>query len=114
MNLASHFVGMGLPVVDMSPVPDRLVFSASAYPNPFNPSTTINFNLPRNGHLSLKIYNLRGELVRTLIDEARLTGPGSIVWSGDDQTGSAAASGVYFYKLQLEDDVLTDKLLLIK
>ncbi len=114
MHLAGPFIGYGIPVVDMSPVPERLGLSAIAYPNPFNPSTTIDYSLPKDGHLSLKVYNLRGELVRTLVDEARLAGAGKAVWSGDDQSGSPVASGVYFYRLRQGDDVIIKKLLMVK
>jgi hypothetical protein len=114
MSISSSFSGGGWPVVDMTPVPDRMVLNASAYPNPFNPSTTISFNLPRKGHLNLKIYNLRGELVKTLVDEPREAGSGRVVWSGDDLSGGSAASGVYFYELRFGDDVLSEKMMLVK
>ena len=112
--VTSMFSGVGYPVVDMTPVPDRLILSASAYPNPFNPATKISFNLPRSGHLNLKIYNVRGELVRTLADEPHEAGPGQIVWNGDDQFGSNTASGVYFYELSFGEDVITEKMMLVK
>ena len=114
MNLSSCFNGMGWPVVDMTSVPDLMILEASAYPNPFNPSTTISFNLPRKGHLHLKVYNLRGQLVKTLVDEPLEAGSGQVVWNGDDQSGGSAASGVYFYELRFGDEVLSEKMMLIK
>ncbi len=114
MGVSSFFYGMGFPVVDMTPVPDRMMLSAAAYPNPFNPSTTISFNLPRSGHLNLKIFNVRGELVRNLVDEPREAGPGRIVWSGQTQSGGSASSGVYFYELRFGNEVLSEKIMLIK
>ncbi len=113
-SVASSFNGMGFPWVDMTPAPDRLVLSASSYPNPFNPSTTISFNLPYSGHLNLKIFNIRGELVQTLADEPHEAGPGRIVWSGKEQSGGQAASGVYFYELRFGDELLTEKMMLLK
>lgn len=112
--LASGFSGMGFPVVDMTPAPDRLVLAASAYPNPFNPATTISFNLPGEGRLSLKVYNVRGQLVRALADTHFAAGPGKIEWNGEDQSGGSVASGVYFYELRFGDDVITEKMMMLK
>jgi len=71
-------------------------FQVRSYPNPFNPCVKIEYRLPRPGELSLRIYNLRGELVRTLIEGMVPAGPGSVRWDGTDQRGRAAAAGVYF------------------
>ena len=59
-------------------------------------------------------HNIRGELVRTLVDEFHEAGPGQIVWSGDEKSGGKAASGVYFYELRFGDEVLTEKMMLVK
>jgi len=113
-TMAAFFSGGGWPVVDMTPVPEVEVLSASAFPNPFNPSTTISFNLPHKGHLKLKIYNVRGELVRSLVDEPHEAGAGRVIWNGEDQSGGSVASGVYFYKLKFGDGVITEKMMMIK
>jgi hypothetical protein len=68
------------------------------YPNPFNPSTRIGYFMPQAGKLTIAIYNVRGELVKQLIDEAVPEGAGNIVWHGTDDSGAEVASGVYFYK----------------
>lgn len=65
-------------------------------PNPFNPSTTIDFNLVREEQLSVRIFNVRGELVRTLTDEAWSAGTHSLTWHGSDDRGLSVASGLYF------------------
>ena len=76
-------------------------FSASNFPNPFNPRTTFKYSLPRAGHLSLKVYNVRGQLVKNLIDGHRPAGADqTIVWDGTDNLGSGAASGLYFYRIE--------------
>ena len=80
------------------PVPDFGQFSVRNYPNPFNPSTRIEYNMPRAGELSIKIYNVRGELVRVLVDDIVEAGPGLVIWDGSDAAGEATASGVYFYE----------------
>ncbi|MCP4292429.1 MAG: T9SS type A sorting domain-containing protein [bacterium] len=113
-HLAAPYVGDGLPFVDLSPVPEHLKLSARAYPNPFNPATTISFHLPFKGHLSLEIFNLRGQLVNTLVDEERPAGPGQVLWNGNNMNGSAVASGVYFYRLRHKDEVISEKLMMIK
>lgn len=89
-------------------------FTAKNYPNPFNPSTRIDFHLPRTGHLSLKVFNVRGELVKTLIDETRISGDDSIVWDGNNDVGEQASSGVFFYEIRTAGEVLVGKMVLIK
>jgi hypothetical protein len=77
------------------------VFSLSQnFPNPFNPSTRIQFALPTKGHVSLKIYNVAGQLVKTLADEVYEAGSHELTWDGTNNLGSSVASGVYFYKIK--------------
>ncbi|MCZ6818140.1 MAG: GDSL-type esterase/lipase family protein, partial [Calditrichaeota bacterium] len=70
------------------------------YPNPFNPSTQINFNLPKKSMVTIRIYNLRGELVHTLVEKEVEPGKHKIVWNGKNQNGIPVASGVYFYRIK--------------
>ncbi|MEE9441344.1 MAG: T9SS type A sorting domain-containing protein [candidate division Zixibacteria bacterium] len=79
------------------------------YPNPFNPSTTISYSLPEQAHVSLKIYNILGQEIKTLIDETKPAGHHEIDWSS-----GTAASGIYFYRLAFEDKILTKKMTLLK
>ncbi|MDZ7269944.1 MAG: alpha/beta hydrolase-fold protein [candidate division KSB1 bacterium] len=72
------------------------------YPNPFNPGTTINYHLSRPARVELAIYNLQGGLVQRLVDSLQAAGGHSISWTGLDQNGSALASGVYLYRLQID------------
>ena len=97
--------GVGLP---------GATFAASAHPNPFNPITKIEFNLPKEGHLSLKIFNIRGELVRTLINEIQPQGEGHMMWDGANDQGQGVASGVYFYEARTAKDVQINKLALVR
>jgi hypothetical protein len=96
----------GLPEIDR--------FSIMSYPNPFNPITKITYHMPRRGELAIKIYNLRGELVRTLIDEVVTAGDGSLLWDGTDGHGQAVASGVYFYETRTLGRIHVNKIALIK
>jgi len=86
------------------------------YPNPFNPTTTIKYGIAEQGHVSLKIYNAAGQLVRTLIDEeqAPQTGGFSKVWNGTNDRGQSVASGVYFYQLTAKNFSQTKKMVLLK
>ena len=69
------------------------------FPNPFNPGTAIKFILPRAGKVTLQIYNETGQLVRALVDGEMNVGRHEISWDGRNQSGAAAASGIYFYRL---------------
>jgi hypothetical protein len=73
------------------------------YPNPFNPSTTITFDIPVAGDASLTIFNTLGQEVQTLLAGPRAAGRSSVVWNATDQSGRAVASGVYFYKLTVNN-----------
>ncbi|MCD4827808.1 MAG: T9SS type A sorting domain-containing protein [Candidatus Cloacimonetes bacterium] len=84
------------------------------YPNPFNPTTNISFSLPVAQDVELKIYNVRGELVKTMATGVMPAGPHTFVWEGNNNNGSAVASGVYFCKLSAGGSVETNKMLLLK
>jgi hypothetical protein len=102
--------GSSIPVSVAPDAPLRV----TQYPNPFNPATTIALDLPRAGDVSLKIYNLRGALVRTLLDERLAAGRHEIVWNGTDDRGAAVASGVYFSEVKADGEVRVHKLALVK
>ncbi|MBN2829597.1 MAG: choice-of-anchor J domain-containing protein, partial [Candidatus Cloacimonetes bacterium] len=70
------------------------------FPNPFNPETTISFNLKENVHATLNIFNIRGQHIATLADDNFTAGSHNIVWKGTDSNGNSVTSGIYFYKLQ--------------
>ncbi|MCK4856596.1 MAG: T9SS type A sorting domain-containing protein, partial [candidate division Zixibacteria bacterium] len=84
------------------------------YPNPFNPSTVIEFALPRTRQVELSVFNLLGQRVTTLVDEELSPGAYRVTWDGRDLYGNEAASGVYFYRLRTEDWVETRKMTLLK
>ncbi len=69
------------------------------FPNPFNPSTEIKFDLPEPAQVNLTIFNIAGQMVRTLVDEPRLAGYHSILWDGRDEFGNEVASGMYLYRI---------------
>jgi hypothetical protein len=92
-----------LEITDSGETPK--VFSlAQNFPNPFNPATRIKFTLPKKSHVSLKIYNVAGQLVKTLRDDVMDVGSHEVTWDGTNNIGSSVASGVYFYKMKAGAD----------
>jgi hypothetical protein len=87
---------------------------AQNYPNPFNPMTTIKFDMKEKGLVALKIYDVAGRLVRTLVDEARDAGAYTIRWDGRNNIGAEVASGIYFYKMETAGFLATKKLVLLR
>ena len=95
-------------------VPARYVLYGN-YPNPFNPKTEIRYDLPARATVTLEVYSIAGRLVRRLVEEERQgPGPYRITWDGRDRSGRNVASGVYYYKLEADGDVLTSRMVLLK
>ena len=84
------------------------------YPNPFNPQTWIGYQLPKSGPVTIKIYNVRGQLVDTLVDAEQAPGYYRVCWSGRNQHGNLAASGVYFCRMSSGSFTKTVKMILLK
>ena len=100
-------------IVIIQPTDTKAILK-NAYPNPFNPSTTLSFELSFPELVSIDIYNVKGQLVKTLVKGSYNTGKHSIVWDGKDNKGKSACSGVYFYKMQAGKDSQTKKMMLMK
>ncbi|MBD3348068.1 MAG: T9SS type A sorting domain-containing protein [Candidatus Eisenbacteria bacterium] len=83
-------------------------------PNPFNPVTVIQYQLPQPAHVRLDIYNVAGKLVRTVVDERQEAGYRSVTWNGRDENGHRVASGVYLYRMQAADHVSKKMMVLLK
>jgi photosystem II stability/assembly factor-like uncharacterized protein len=94
-------------------VPDAIELYNN-YPNPFNASTRIDYYLPRSGVVSLKIYNIQGQLVRTLMNQSLSSGRHSTIWDGYSDSGTSVSSGMYIYQLQCNGQIKNHKLLLLK
>jgi len=84
------------------------------YPNPFNPQTTISFDLPRTSRVELSVYDLTGRRVVTLVDGELEGGRHEVTWQGRDARGRQVASGLYFSYLKADDEVMTKKMVLLK
>lgn len=84
------------------------------YPNPFNPETTISFNMKNAGQVSLNVYNIKGQKVKALVNEVKEAGTHTVVWNGKDNSGAQVASGVYFYRMTNGNYTSTKKMVLMK
>jgi hypothetical protein len=84
------------------------------YPNPFNPTTTVEYSVERADRVEIRIYNVRGQEVKTLVNENRPPGRYRTQWDGRSNSGSAVASGVYFYRLTIGPYSAVKKLVLLK
>lgn len=99
---------------------DRIVQGPTDYelgqnvPNPFNPETTISYQLPAAGHVRMTVYTSLGQEVRTLIDDIQEVGDYTVRWDGRDSVGRQVASGVYFYRMRAGDFADTKRMLLLK
>ncbi|MDY0152261.1 MAG: T9SS type A sorting domain-containing protein, partial [Candidatus Cloacimonas sp.] len=93
---------------------EQEIISTSNYPNPFNPETTISYNLGKNSPVSLKIYNLKGQLVTSLVNASQNSGIHNVTWNGKDSENRSVASGFYFYRLSAGSSTVTRKILMMK
>jgi flagellar hook assembly protein FlgD len=71
------------------------------YPNPFNPTTTIRYALPAQSVVSLKVYNILGQEVKTLVNENQISGSYAVQWDGKNNHGAQVSTGIYFYQLEV-------------
>ena len=96
-------------------LPDEFALEPN-YPNPFNPTTRIQYRLPVEAQVKLVVYNVLGQAIRTLVDQELTAGTHQVVWDGRDNSGVTVASGVYFYVLQSVDHNInqTRSMLLVK
>jgi hypothetical protein len=104
------------PFVSMQPetIPQPEIYLTN-YPNPFNPTTTISFSVPQtSSFVILSIYNIKGQKVKTLVNEVLPAGKHSVVWNGRDANGKRVGSGIYFYKLKAGNFTKSRKMLLMK
>ena len=84
------------------------------YPNPFNPETTIEFQLAKKGFVTIAVYNMLGQKIKTLVDDVRSAGKYTLLWNGTDDYGIKVSSGIYFYKMKSVEFTKTQKMLLLK
>ncbi len=122
MDIMLGFLEPGLGIGDGGPSGEvgmpRAFSLGQNYPNPFNPSTTIEFTVPENQvgteHVLLKIYNLRGQLVKTIVDDDMESGRHVVRWDGKSSKGADVSSGIYIYRITVGDHVAARKMVLLK
>lgn len=96
-----------------TPIPTSYALNQN-YPNPFNAGTVISFALPTAGRVKVSVFNVLGQTVRVLADQDMEAGVQRVSWDGRDENGSAAASGVYFYRIAANEFTDTKKMTLLK
>lgn len=104
-------------IAKQQPVSENLpyVFALSPnYPNPFNPTTTISFEIPEAGLVKVEIFNILGQRVKSLVSDYKAPGRYSVIWDGRNEAGQEVSSGVYFYRLQESERTDIRKMLLLK
>jgi len=84
------------------------------YPNPFNPTTTIRYSVKEAGPVEIEIYNVKGQLVKQLLQEDKAAGEHTVIWNGTDQNNQAVSTGVYFYKMNAGKYSSTRKMIMMK
>ncbi len=94
-------------------LPNELVLEQN-YPNPFNPTTRINYSVPEAGSVKLKVFDIKGEEIATLVDDQKSAGTYTTFWSGRDSEGNSLASGVYIYTLTSGSFSTSKKMTLLK
>jgi hypothetical protein len=104
-----------VPINNTPPLLPRQIVLDQNYPNPFNAATLIRFELTRSARVTLDVFNILGQQVTTLIDgEPYSAGSHTIAWNGRNRAGCDVASGVYFYRLNAEEQVKARKMVLLK
>jgi hypothetical protein len=112
---AFQWLKMGPTNDDFTSAPTPTTYGlAQNYPNPFNPATTIGYSMKEKGVVTLKVYNVAGQLVRTLVDGVKDAGSYKATWDGKNNAGVAAASGVYLYKMNTRGFAHTKKMVLLR
>ena len=100
-------------VGDERVIPETYDLSAN-YPNPFNPTTTINYQVPKTAHVKIVIFNLLGQKVATLVDDELVAGFHSTQFNGLTDRGRQLSSGIYFYRMTTGDFSKTQKMMFLK
>jgi len=85
-----------------------------AAPNPFGDQTLVRWNLARNSHVHIDVFDVAGRRVTTLLDATRTAGPGNVSWNGRDVRGRNVAAGVYFVRVQAAGELRTKRVVLVR
>ena len=94
-------------------IPNKISISQN-YPNPFNPETRFQYNIPVDGVVSIKVYDILGKKIKTLVNQWKSAGVHNEIWSGQNDNNQMVSSGVYFYQVKVGDEQITKKMILSK
>ena len=112
-NTDSQLIGSGYEEILLSPVPEEFALHQN-YPNPFNPITTIQYDVPYQSDTRLVIYDILGREVVQLVNKTLDAGYHTTMWNGQDHLGLPVSAGIYFFQIQSNDFVKTQKMILLK
>ena len=111
---ADEFAIVRLGVQGENVVPDVKFALQQNFPNPFNPKTAIRYSIPKDSKVELKVYNIKGQLVKTLVNEKQKRGHYTVIWDGGNDKGKEVSSGVYFYRIKANKKTIVKKMVTIK
>ena len=115
-NEYSYVNGPGrssLSTVSLESLPTQIKLNQN-YPNPFNPITTISYDIPKGEFVEVRVFNLRGDKISTLVNEFQNPGIKSYQWNGTNDHGNSVAAGVYIYTIQAGNFRQSKKMILLK
>ena len=101
------------PILKKSAVPTQMTITGN-YPNPFNPSTTVEFIISEGGNVKLEVYNITGQKVRSLLSDTMAPGKHTVVWDGRNDAGMDVSSGVYLFRLKMQTTDMTHRMMLVR
>ena len=116
-NMIDYSINQSVDLVSIKPTDESLpgaIKLHAAYPNPFNPITTLRYDLPENSLVNITIYDMLGRQVKTLINQTQDAGFKSVIWDATNDYGKPVSAGVYLYQIQAGEFVQTKKMVLLK
>jgi hypothetical protein len=110
----SNFVEVIVTGIELSGELPAVTKLGNNYPNPFNPETTINYSLKDNAAIKLEVFDIKGRMIKKLVDGRQNAGVYSVIWNGIDENGHQVSSGIYFYRITAGSYRATKKMILMK
>ena len=107
-------VGFWLVGIELDDYLPKILVLYPNYPNPFNPVTTLSYDLPHNSFVNITIYDVLGREVRTLVNQTQEAGFKSVIWDASNDYGKPVSAGVYLYQIKAGEFVQTKKMVLLK
>jgi hypothetical protein len=116
VSMTPNFEGISFVPNEVAPsviLPESFSLAQNA-PNPFNPQTRIDYDIPKATNVKLEIFNVLGQQVKTLVNDFQEAGAKSVIWDGRDNSGYTVSSGIYFYRMEAGDFSMTRKMMMLK